>query len=77
VLTLRNPSDRAQDFSLDIGKAFELPESASRRYSAQSPWAADRAKPALALQAGQPHTFHLAPFEVLTLEAVPEKTPQR
>ncbi len=74
LLTLRNPSDRAQDFSLDIGKAFELPESASRRYRAQSPWAADQGKPALALQAGQPHTFHLAPFEVLTLEAIPEKT---
>jgi hypothetical protein len=73
VLTLRNPSDRAQDFSLDIGEAFELPNGAERGFRVHSPWAADAAKPAIVLQAGAPHTFHLAPFEVLTREATPEK----
>jgi hypothetical protein len=73
ALTLRNPSDRAQDFSLDIGEAFELPNGAERGFRVHSPWAADAAKPAIVLQAGAPHTFHLAPFEVLTLEATPEK----
>jgi hypothetical protein len=28
--------------------------------------------PEVKLQAGVPHTFHLAPFQVLTLEAIPE-----
>jgi hypothetical protein len=28
--------------------------------------------PTMQLEAGVPHTFHLAPFQVLTLEAVPE-----
>jgi hypothetical protein len=28
--------------------------------------------PAVELKAGVPHTFHLAPFQVLTLEAMPE-----
>ena len=29
-------------------------------------------QPPIALEAGKPHTFHLAPFEVLTLEADPQ-----
>ncbi len=71
ILTLRNPSSEAQDFTVDIGQAFELPEAAARRYRARSPWAKDAAQPAIELEAGKPHTFRLAPFEVLTLEAVP------
>jgi hypothetical protein len=70
IVTLRNPSDKPQDFALDIGKAFELPQGAPRRYSAHSPWKEDASQPGFDLQAGQPFTFHLAPFQVLTLEAI-------
>ena len=72
ILTLRNPSDKVQDFAVDIGQAFELPPGAAQHYSAHSPWASDAAQHANDLVAGQPHIFHLDPFEVLTLEAVPQ-----
>ncbi len=71
ILTLRNPSDKPQDFVVDIGKAFELPPTASQRYLAKSPWTEDVAQQAVNLDAGQPFTFHLAPYQVLTWEALP------
>jgi hypothetical protein len=71
ILVLRNPSDRPQTLTLDVGAAFELPASASETYAAKSPWAADRGKMPVRLQAGAPHAFTLQPFEVLTLEAEP------
>jgi hypothetical protein len=73
ILTLRNPSDKAQDFTLDIAAAFELPAGAPRSYRARSPWAADASQSAIKLRAGEGHTFHLAAFQVLTLEGEPEK----
>ncbi len=75
ILTLRNPSDHAQDFTVDIASAFELPPGAARSYSARSPWAADASQAAIELRAGEGHTFHLAPFQVLTLEAVANELP--
>ena len=72
ILTLRNPSDKPQRFSLDIQQAFELPPNAPERYSAHSPWSEDVAQPSIDLHAGQPFTFKLAPFQVLTLEALPQ-----
>ncbi len=71
ILTLRNPSAQAQDFTLDIAQAFELPAGAARHYSAKCPWSDPAAQPSIELDAGTPHTFHLAPFEVLNLEALP------
>jgi len=71
ILTLRNPSDRAQSFSVDVGGAFELGEGMPRKYSAHSPWKADKNAEAIALEAGHAHVFVLQPFEVLTLEARP------
>jgi hypothetical protein len=72
ILTLRNPSDRPQDFSVDIGQAFELPRGAAQHYAAHSPWAEDASQPSINLAAGSPYRFHLAPFQVLTLEALPQ-----
>ena len=72
ILTLRNPSDKPQRLSLDIQQAFELPPNAPEHYSAHSPWSEDVAQPSFDLHAGQPFTFRLAPFQVLTLEALPQ-----
>jgi hypothetical protein len=72
ILSLRNPSDHPQDITLDPAQAFELPKAAPRKYKASSPWSADATQPAIELEAGEPHTFHLAPFQVLTLEAIPQ-----
>ena len=67
MLCLRNPKDAPQELEVDVGEAFELPEGAASHYSMRSPWAADRDRPAVTLEAGRPHTFTLRPFEVLTL----------
>jgi len=71
ILVLRNPSDMPQQFSADVGQAFEIPLGAPRQFDAKSPWAKDHSTRSLRLNAGSPHVFELAPFEVLTLEAVP------
>ncbi len=71
ILVLRNPNDKAQELAVDVGKAFDIPEGEAGQFEARIPWAKDRAKPALRLKAGEAHTFALAPFEVLTLEAAP------
>jgi hypothetical protein len=71
ILTLRNPAERPQSLSLDIGQVFELPRDAPRKFIAHSPWKRDRAAKPIRLAAGESHTFHLQPFEVLNLEAVP------
>jgi hypothetical protein len=73
IIVLRNPSDHAQDFTLEIGKAFELPPHAARNYRAHSPWASDKDQAAITLHAGQPHRIALAPFQVITLDCEPAK----
>lgn len=70
ILVLRNPSDKAQQFSVDVGQAFEIPARAAPRFQAKSPWQKDASTPPIELTAGSPHVFALAPFEVLTLDAV-------
>jgi hypothetical protein len=71
ILVLRNPSDKPQKMAIDVGRAFELPADAARRYVARSPWASDAALSPVELVAGTEHVFQLAPFEVLTLEMTP------
>ena len=71
ILTLRNPSDERQKIAIDVGRAFELPPGAPRRFVANSPWKQDRGMPPVSLKAGEEHVFTLEPFEVLTLEARP------
>jgi hypothetical protein len=71
ILTLRNPSDRAQEFEIDPAAAFELPENAAGRWRAKSPWHSDAARPALDLTVGRSTKVSLAAFEVATLEAAP------
>ena len=70
IVTLRNPDKAPHTFELDPQSAFELPPDAPQDYAARSPW--HSATPLeIDLRAGQPHTFTLQPFEVLTLEAAP------
>lgn len=71
ILTLRNPGNQAQSIHLDAAAIFELPAEAPRQYCGRSPWRADRNQPSVSLTAGQPHTFALQPFQVLTLEMQP------
>jgi len=71
ILSLRNPHDKPATITLNIGKAFELPKGAARRYSLKSPWKKDTDKAAIELIAGGKHTFELKPFEVLVFDATP------
>ena len=73
ILTLRNPSDQPQNISLDLAEGFELPAGAQARFIGHSPWKADKEEKPMSLVAGEPHSFVLRPFEVLTLEARPAR----
>ena len=68
LVTLRNPSDKAQDFALDVGAALELPAQEARSWRATPAWAK---APATTLAAGRLATVHLAPFQVLVWELSP------
>ena len=71
ILSLRNPSDKPGRIAIDIGKAFELPQGAARKYSLNSPWKKDAGKATIKLSAGEAHTFDLKPFEVLVFDTTP------
>ncbi len=71
IVTLRNPSDQPQDFTAALSALLELPAGTANAYTARSPWKSDSAKTPVTLPAKQPHTFHLQPFQVLTLELQP------
>ncbi|HEV2134580.1 MAG TPA: enterotoxin [Terracidiphilus sp.] len=73
IIVLRNPSDHAQTFSLDLAKAFELPAGAAQSYRARSPWLSDRGVAPIELRADHPRSIELKPFEVLTLDAMPNE----
>ena len=71
IVTLRNPSDQAQDFSASLATLLELPAASAPAYVARSPWKADSTQPPLTISAEASHAFHLQPFQVLTLELSP------
>jgi len=69
IVMLRNPDDKSQTITLDIREALELPPFADTKYTFKSAWQRDVKKQSWILKAGDPHTFELAPFEVLVLES--------
>jgi hypothetical protein len=70
-VTLRNPSDHPQDFTASLTLLLELPDVSARVYTARRPWKNANAAQTLHIQAQEQHTFHLRPFQVMTLELVP------
>ena len=68
VLTLRNPDDKPQSFSLKIADAFELPTGSGTRFEFRSPWKSDASRTPVKTTADEMTSFTLQPFEVLTLE---------
>ena len=73
IITLRNPSDHPQDFTARVADLLELPPGAASSVSASSPWTKTNASGTtpFTISADEMHTFHLQPFEVLTLELSP------
>ncbi len=73
ILALRNPAAEMRTISIDVGKVFELPSGAARRYVLKSPWKDEWDRPSVELEAGKPHVFQLEPFQVLVWEATPPR----
>jgi len=71
IVTLRNPSDHPQGFTASLAALLELPGDGARAFVARTPWKSESAKPALTIPAQEQLTFHLEPFQVLTLELAP------
>jgi hypothetical protein len=70
IVMLRNPDERAHEFALDVGIAFELPAGTPGGFTLISPWAEDAQKPPIKAEAGRPLRLALKPFETVILETV-------
>jgi hypothetical protein len=68
VLTLRNPSDEPQEFSITPKAALELPEGVKDAMKLKAIYPRERQVPARALGVGQPVNLTLQPFEVVVME---------
>ena len=67
IVTLRNPSDHVQTFSLGLQATLELPHGAPSSYVARDPFGK---RGSFKLTTHQPLLIPLAPFEVLTFESI-------
>jgi hypothetical protein len=76
IMTLRNPSDQPQDFNADIAALLELPAHTTSSFTVGSPWKVDAVALPFSIHA-RPYLFHLQPFQVLTLELVPDHSAGR
>jgi hypothetical protein len=72
IITLRNPSDRAQDFNAKLAAILGFPGGAVSQFRVTSPWT--NSVPISSEMSSQAEvTFHLKAFEVRTMELVPTK----
>jgi hypothetical protein len=71
IVSVRNPSPKPASYAIDVAKAFELPKGAASRYTVRRLWEPNKTAKPVTLEAGRPHTFELAAFEVLAFEAIP------
>ena len=71
IVTLRNPGDKPQEFSARLATLLELPMNTVQTFTARTPWA-NASKESTRIPAQETHTFHLRPFQVLTLELLPK-----
>lgn len=70
ILSLRNPSDQAQSFSIDIASVLELPQGYKGAFSFESAYP-DSQIAKLTVEAGKSKVVTLQPFEVLVMEGTP------
>lgn len=66
VLTLRNPKDKPQAFSVDLAKILNLPQDHPATVTLRSPWSDESRTETFPLRSER--LIVLQPFEVLTLE---------
>ena len=70
IISLRNPNDQPQTFSLDVQQALELPNGVTKKFVLKSPWKEDAGRAPVSAEAGKPVTISLQPFEIVTLECI-------
>ena len=70
VLALRNPSDHAQTFNVEIGAALQLPQGAAHTWHAGSPFGDSGARNFVA---GETTAIALRPFQVLVWDLRPSR----
>jgi hypothetical protein len=68
IITLRNPSDHQQDFTATLASMLELPTGSAASYRAHTPWKSANGDPEIQIDSKEQHTFHLRPFQVMTVE---------
>ncbi|HWA83977.1 MAG TPA: enterotoxin, partial [Fimbriimonadaceae bacterium] len=73
ILTLRNPSEKPQAFSVDVASVLQVPSGFAKAYSGTSPWRADERQPAVRFPVGESVVIDLKPFEVRTFDLAAEK----
>jgi hypothetical protein len=76
ILTLRNPSKEARTFNVDVAKVFELHSTDPTTYKLHSVWSVAPGRGRNRVQdihAGKLFPIHLAPFEVISLDAIPAR----
>ncbi|MEM5436447.1 enterotoxin [Paraburkholderia diazotrophica] len=71
IVTLRNPSDRVQSFSLDLREHLELPHGIAGGFTARFPFIESPTNFPLLWDVGRPQSIRLDPFQVLTVELSP------
>jgi hypothetical protein len=67
TLTLRNPSDKPQEITINAHSAFELPKGAKKHFAMKSPYQDQRIK-SVKLDGNSKVTIGFKPFEVLVFE---------
>ena len=70
IITLRNPNDQPQDFTASPAALLELPAGSTSKFTTRNPWK-EAGSESASINAQEQHTFHLQPFQVLTLELTP------
>ena len=70
TIMLRNPAEKKATATLDVGRVFELPAAAPRKYDLTAAYPDQRVQRQRAA-AGQPFTLELEPLEVLVFDAAP------
>ena len=68
MLTLRNPSEKSQDFSITPKTALELPKGAAEAMTLKAIYPPGRKLQTASLEIDQPIKLTLQPFETIVLE---------
>ncbi|STQ44438.1 Uncharacterised protein [Ewingella americana] len=68
ILGLRNPSDKAQSYYLDLSKSFEIPSGEANQFTVKNVYGSNTSLPA---DYRQPVVVTLKPLETLVIEATP------